>query len=184
MSLLNDSVMWDAIIQCNENYDGLFIYAVKSTGICCKPSCKSRAPLRENITFYSSISMAIEDGFRPCKRCRPDLIQSNEEEIIYSAKLFIEQQYRHSLTLDYLAQNVGVSKYHLQRLFKKSTGMSPLEYATKLKMTDAIERLLRTEDSITEIAYHLGFKSSSHFSSMFRQHTGFTPTEYRKEGTS
>lgn len=182
MGLLNDKVMWDAIIQCNANYDGLFIYAVKSTGICCKPSCKSRAPLRENITFYSSISLAIKDGFRPCKRCRPDLNQSNEEEIILSAKLYIEQQYRYSLTLDRLAQYVGVSKYHLQRLYKRSTGMSPLAYATKLKMLDATEQLVRTDDTITEIAYDLGFKSSSHFSSMFRQYTGYSPTEYRKEG--
>ncbi|MET3196601.1 Ada metal-binding domain-containing protein [Gottfriedia sp. OAE603] len=89
--LPSDQDMWDAIIQCNEKYDGLFIYAVKSTGICCKPSCKSRAPLRENISFYATTTLAIEDGFRPCKRCRPDLNHSNEEEIIYSSKQYIDR---------------------------------------------------------------------------------------------
>lgn len=182
MGLLSDEVMWEAIIQCNEKYDELFIYAVKSTSICCKPSCKSRAPLRENISFYFTITLAIMNGFRPCKRCRPDLNQSNEEEIIYSSKQFIEEQYRHSITLDRLAQHVGVSKYHLQRLFKRNTGVSPLEYATQLKMSDAIEQLLHTENTITEIAFHLGFKSSSHFSNLFRKHIGFSPTEYRKVG--
>lgn len=184
MGLISDQDMWDAVIQCNEKYDGIFIYAVKSTGICCKPSCKSRAPLRDNISFYSTITLAMEDGFRPCKRCRPDLYQSNEEEIIYSSKQYIEKQYRNSFTLDQLAQHVGVSKYHLQRLFKRMTGLSPLEYATQLKISDAIERLLHTEDTITEIAFHLGFKSSSHFSNLFRQHTDYSPTEYRKEGIS
>jgi len=182
MVLPSDQDMWDAIIQCNQKYDGLFIYAVKSTGICCKPSCKSRAPLRDNISFYTTTTLAIEDGFRPCKRCRPDLNLTNEEEIIYSSKQYIEEQYRHSITLDRLAQHVGVSKYHLQRLFKRNTGLSPLEYATKLRMSDAIEHLLHTEVPVTELAFHLGFKSTSHFSNLFRQHTGYSPTEYRKEG--
>jgi len=182
MGLPSNQDMWNAIIQCNEKYDGLFIYAVKSTGICCKPSCKSRAPLRENISFYATITLAIDNGFRPCKRCRPDLNQSNEEEIIYNSKQYIEAQYRYTITLDRLAQHVGVSKYHLQRLFKRNTGLSPLEYVTELRMSDAIERLLHTEDPVTEIAFYLGYKSSSHFSNLFRQHTGYSPTEYRKEG--
>lgn len=179
MHLLNNNIMWDAVVQCNEEFDGLFIYAVKSTGICCRPSCKSRTPLKANISFYDSISSAMENGYRPCKRCRPELIQSNEEEIISSAKLVLEQEYRRTISLDQLALKVGVSKFHLQRLFKKCTGISPLEYVTNLRISEAIEKL-QTEDSITDIAYQLGFKSSSHFSSVFRNQTGYTPSEYRK----
>ncbi|PGS56296.1 bifunctional transcriptional activator/DNA repair enzyme AdaA [Bacillus sp. AFS041924] len=180
MDGLNNQVMWTAVEKCDENYDGVFIYAVQSTGICCKPSCKSRTPLKENVSFYSSFSLAIDDGYRPCKRCRPDLLHSNEEDIILSAKRFIEKEYRSNLTLDRLAIEVGVSKFHLQRLFKKSTGISPLEYATKLKMKEATRLLQVTDDTITEIAYGLGFKSSAHFASLFRQQLNYTPTTFRK----
>ena len=180
MNVLSDKVMWDAVKGCDEKYDGHFIYAVKSTGICCRPSCKSRTPLKENISFFSTVSMAIEEGYRPCKRCRPDLIHSNEEEIIASAKQYIEDEFRNTLTLDRLSLFVGVSKFHLQRMFKKSTGLSPLEYVTMLKMKDALVKLQKTGETITDIAYHLGYKSSAHFSSKFRQHTGYTPTEIRK----
>lgn len=182
MGFLNEKVMWDAVIHCNQAYDGIFFYAVKSTGICCKPSCKSKTPLKENVSFYSSVFLAIEDGFRPCKRCRPNLDHSNDDEIIFFAKQMIEKEYRNSLTLEQLALHVGVSKYHLQRLFKKNTGISPLEYATKLRMNEALRRLQTTGDTVTEIAHDLGYKSSAHFSSVFRHNTGCTPSRYRSGG--
>lgn len=179
MGYLNDTLMWNAITYCDGAYDGLFFYAVKSTGICCRPSCKSRTPLRKNVSFYPSVSLAIQDGYRPCKRCRPDLIQSTEEEVIFTAKQIIEQEYHNSLTLDQLARHVGMSKYHLQRLFKKIIGISPLEYTTKLRMNEAFVLLQTTEDTITEIAHNLGYKSSAYFSSVFHHHTGYTPSDYR-----
>jgi AraC family transcriptional regulator of adaptative response / methylphosphotriester-DNA alkyltransferase methyltransferase len=179
MSLLSEEVMWDAVINCNKGYDGLFYYAVKSTGICCKPSCKSKTPLKENVLFYPSVSLAVLDGYRPCKRCRPHLLQSNEEEIVFSVKQVIEREYRNFITLEQLALQVGVSKYHLQRVFKLNTGTSPLEYITKLRMDEAMLRLETTKETVTEIAHVLGYKSSAHFSSVFQHHIGCTPSEYR-----
>lgn len=180
MSLLSEEVMWNAVVNCNEEYDGLFYYAVKSTGICCKPSCKSKTPLKENVSFYPSVPLAIQDGYRPCKRCRPNLDQSNEEEIVSLVKQVMEREYRNGLTLEQLALQVGVSKYHLQRLFKVTTEISPSEYMTKLRMDEAMLRLKTTEETITEIAHGIGYKSSAHFSSVFRHHIGCTPSEYRK----
>jgi AraC family transcriptional regulator, regulatory protein of adaptative response / methylphosphotriester-DNA alkyltransferase methyltransferase len=84
-------------LNCDEKYDGLFIYAVKSTGIL------SRTPLKENIAYYPSISLAINDGYRPYKRCRPDFKSSYDEDIVTTTKQFIKQEYHNSLSLDRLA---------------------------------------------------------------------------------
>ncbi|OIK09114.1 bifunctional transcriptional activator/DNA repair enzyme AdaA [Bacillus sp. MUM 13] len=179
MELLSEEVMWDAVINCNERYDGLFYYAVKSTGIFCKPSCKSKTPLKENVMFYPSVSLAVQEGYRPCKRCGPHLLRSNQEKIVLSIKQVIEQEYQNFITLEQLALQVGVSKYHLQRVFKLKTGTSPLEYITKLRMDEAMVRLGTTQETVTEIAHVLGYNSSAHFSSVFRHHIGCTPSEYR-----
>jgi AraC family transcriptional regulator, regulatory protein of adaptative response / methylphosphotriester-DNA alkyltransferase methyltransferase len=179
---LSEEVMWEAVVECNREYDGLFFYAVKTTGICCKPSCKSKTPLKRNVSFYTAYSAAIQDGYRPCKRCRPNHLQSNEAEIIASSIQIIEQEYRNDLTLSQLSLNVGVSKYHLQRLFKKNIGISPSEYITKLRINTALKLLQTQNDSITAIAHYLGYKSSAHFSSVFRHHVGCNPSSYRIGG--
>ncbi|WP_040205339.1 bifunctional transcriptional activator/DNA repair enzyme AdaA [Neobacillus jeddahensis] len=179
MIFLNEEIMWDAVVHCKKEYDGTFFYAVRSTGICCKPSFKSKIPLKDNITFYSSVSKAIADGYRPCKRCRPNILQTNEEEIVQSVKQFIENEYHQTLTLEQMSLYSGVSKYHLQRVFKKNLEMSPLKYVLKLRMDEAKVLLQMTGQTVTEIAHGLGYTSSVHFSSVFRQQTGYTPSEYR-----
>ena len=72
--ILNIEEMWRAVLNNDKKYDGEFFYAVKSTGIFCKPSCASKTPLRENIEFFEASKAAMEAGYRACKRCRPDLI--------------------------------------------------------------------------------------------------------------
>ncbi|MFT9494790.1 Ada metal-binding domain-containing protein [Anaerosolibacter sp.] len=64
---------WNAVMNNNEHYDGLFFYAVKTTKIFCRPSCKAKVPLRKNTLFFSSADEALKEGFRPCKMCRPDI---------------------------------------------------------------------------------------------------------------
>jgi AraC family transcriptional regulator of adaptative response / methylphosphotriester-DNA alkyltransferase methyltransferase len=118
MSLLNDDLMWEAVNSCDRKYDSIFFYAVKTTKIFCRPSCKSKPPLRENTVFFSVSHMAIKEGFRPCKRCRPDLLEApNENLIVELAQKSIEARYASTLTLEALAKDVGMSKFHLQRLF-------------------------------------------------------------------
>ncbi|MFB4165007.1 Ada metal-binding domain-containing protein [Alteribacillus sp. JSM 102045] len=81
-------------------YDGLFFYAVKTTGIVCRPSCKSRRPNKENITFFQSFEEAKQAGFRPCKRCRPDAIRFNPPmELINDTKAYIHKHYKENITM-------------------------------------------------------------------------------------
>lgn len=182
MGKIHTDVMWEAVICCDNTFDGLFYYGVKSTKICCKPSCKSRTPLRANVVFFPDVPSALSEGYRPCKRCRPDLGQTTEQEIVQSIKQVIDRDRRYGLTLDQLAIEVGVSKYHLQRVFKSMTGQSPLEYMTTLRMAEAKRLLTTTNTPVTEIAYLLGYKSSAHFSNVFRQQTACTPSHYRIRG--
>ena len=71
---ISDNEKWQALISCDKDYDGLYFYGVKTTGIFCRPSCKSRMPIRDNVIFFHNSRKAIEMGFRPCKRCRPDQV--------------------------------------------------------------------------------------------------------------
>ncbi|WP_246946101.1 bifunctional transcriptional activator/DNA repair enzyme AdaA [Bacillus pinisoli] len=182
MSLLNDSVMWEAVETCDSNYDGLFLYAVKTTKIFCRPSCKSRPPLRKNTIFFSVSAKAVKEGFRPCKRCRPDLIDAPNDSLVVVelAKELIEARYSSSFTLDELAKEVGMSKFHLQRLFKEITDLSPQKYQTRARMLRSVHLIENTSDSITDIAHVIGYKSSAYFSEVFYRYYGCTPTEFRK----
>jgi AraC family transcriptional regulator, regulatory protein of adaptative response / methylphosphotriester-DNA alkyltransferase methyltransferase len=183
MNAFDEEVLWEAIKSCNPKYDGAFYYAVKSTKIVCRPSCKSRTPLRKNVSFFSVYSLAVQEGYRPCKRCRPDLLEPpNEEEVLEAAKAIMDQDSSAPITLAVLAKSVGMSKFHLQRLFKRKMGISPVEYLTAKRMSNAAALLLNRTEPITEIALFAGYKSSSHFSVSFKKYFGCSPTEYRNEG--
>jgi AraC family transcriptional regulator of adaptative response / methylphosphotriester-DNA alkyltransferase methyltransferase len=82
-----DIEKWQAVISCDSNYDGIFFYGVKTTGIFCRPSCKSKTPLRGNVIFFDNIANALEIGLRPCKRCCPDKVVFQPElELVKEAK--------------------------------------------------------------------------------------------------
>ena len=68
----DDEARWEAVLRRDPRADGLYVYAVESTGVYCRPTCPSRRPKRENVTFFESSDAAEEAGFRPCKRCGPD----------------------------------------------------------------------------------------------------------------
>ena len=74
MPKIDHETAWQAVKTCDQNFDGTFYYAVKSTGIYCHPSCKSKTPLKANVSFYEFSDSAERAGFRACKRCRPDKV--------------------------------------------------------------------------------------------------------------
>jgi len=92
----------------------------------------------------------------------------------------MENSFNQDIDLDTLAQNVGVSKYHLSRLFKKHTGYSPYEYLLNYRLSQAKSLLKSTDLSICEIARWVGFDSPSYFINLFRKHEGITPLKFRK----
>lgn len=182
ISRISDNQKWQAVVSCDKDYDGVFFYGVKTTGIFCRPSCKSKQPVRGNVIFFDDTAAAMENGFRPCKKCRPDKVSFEpESELVKKAKDIIDTAYNQHLDEGYIAQQLGVSKNHLIRLFKRYSGLTPTQYITRIRVEKALEMLEQEELSVLEIAYAVGMKSLSNFYRCFKELTGHAPNEYRKK---
>lgn len=177
---MNEDMMWEAVISSNKEADGKFYYAVKSTGIFCRPSCKSREPAKKNVLYFNSKEEAMAAGFRPCKRCRPDLEDYKPmEDMAKEIKEIIEINFKDKESLDNKLKAVGMSKQRMSQVFKQHYKKTITEYSNKLKLEAAMEMLKFSDKPVTEVAYSLGFESLSAFFTFFRKHTDMTPGEYR-----
>ena len=171
---MTEQEMWEAVLHSDASYDGLFFYAVKTTGIFCRPSCKSKPPKRENLCYFASGEEASAAGFRPCKRCRSDLLEYQPmQEIAAEIKTRLDE----AVSLD----GVGLTPRRITDIFKQEYGVTPKEYADSLRLRAAKEMLAQTQEKVIDVAYQAGFSSLAAFNRFFKQHTGQTPTEYRKE---
>lgn len=180
MALTNHE-KWNAVVQCDQSYDGMFVYGVKTTGIFCRPSCKSKEPLRNNVEFFDEIEQAHAYGLRPCKRCRPDLIVFRPIlELIETAKHIFDTCFDDSDKLSDKMKELGASQNYLSRLFRQQFNMTPTEYINKLRVEKAMQMLCNTNVKIVDIALLCGFGSLSNFYEFFKKHVGITPREYRK----
>lgn len=178
---ISDHEKWQAVECCDNGYDGLFIYGVKTTGIFCRPSCRAKTPVRENVVFFDNWLYAIEAGFRPCKKCRPDKDFFDPDlDLVKKAKDVFHANYDKPIGLANISKHLGVSANHLLRLFKRHSGVTPKEYITKIRVAKAVDLLGQTDINIIDIAYMTGFKSLSNFYKSFKAQTGCAPSEYRK----
>ncbi|MBE1556882.1 bifunctional transcriptional activator/DNA repair enzyme AdaA [Sporosarcina limicola] len=171
---------WQAITRNDKSYDKVFIYAVKSTGICCRPSCKSRVPKKENVRIFNNVNEAISEGFRPCKRCKPGGIRLPDEEWVTQIKEYINTNYNKPLSLEILADMCHGSPYHLQRTFKRVVGLTPMEYIQQVRIVNAMKELKTSGKSIAEIGFAVGLPNPPYFITLFKNRTGQTPKQYQK----
>ncbi|MEI3605325.1 bifunctional transcriptional activator/DNA repair enzyme AdaA [Pseudogracilibacillus sp. SE30717A] len=169
-----------AIIENDKNYDDHFFYAVKTTRIFCRPSCKSRVPNFDNVTIFSRAEDALQAGYRPCKRCKSGGRSLPDEEWISHVEMYIEGNYSKPLTLKYIADNCHSSPYHLHRVFKNIKGITPLEYVQSIRMKKAKEYLLNTDLPIKEIGRLVGIANAARFSTVFREQISQSPSQFRK----
>jgi len=185
LKVLNENKKWQAVAQCISEYDGQFFYGVRTTGIFCRPSCRSREPKRENVEFFDSAREAASSGFRPCKRCRPDLLKYDpDEEVVRKIKAIIDAHYSDRERIDSGFKSLGISRNHMSGIFRKKYGMTPAKYAGTVRDARAAELLEASGRSIMEIALQSGFQSLSSFYELFRKEKGMTPQEYRKSKAS
>lgn len=173
---------WAAVRRRDPAADGHFFFAVKTTGVYCRPSCAARPARRENVTFYDTRAAAERAGFRPCKRCRPDAPPRPEREaaLVAAACRAIESA-AETPRLSELAAQAGVSPYHFHRLFKRVTGVTPKSYAAAHRHSRVRDHLGSASD-VTEAIYAAGFNSSGRFYETAPQILGMKPSVYRNGG--
>ncbi|MBS0357464.1 MAG: bifunctional DNA-binding transcriptional regulator/O6-methylguanine-DNA methyltransferase Ada [Proteobacteria bacterium] len=173
---------WAAVLARDPTADGRFFYSVKSTGVYCRPSCGSRRPRPENVAFHASAAEAEAAGFRPCRRCRPDLPPLAERQGALVAELchFIDNA-DHVPNLDELARRAQLSPFHLQRLFKATTGLTPRAYAAALRAR-RLRDGLAASPSVSAAQYDAGYASSGRFYADTDAALGMTPSQYRAGG--
>jgi AraC family transcriptional regulator, regulatory protein of adaptative response / methylated-DNA-[protein]-cysteine methyltransferase len=166
-------------------YDGVFFTAVKTTRIYCRPVCPVKQPLTKNVTFYSSAAAAERDGYRPCRRCRPESAPfcpawNGTSTTVGRALKLIEDGVLDDAGVEELAGRLGIGARHLARLFRRHLGASPLQTATSFRLHRAKRLLEETELQITEIAYLAGFKSLRRFNAAFAGLYRQPPSDLRR----
>lgn len=173
---------WAAVMAHDHRFDGVFVYAVRTTAVYCRPSCPSRRPLRENVRFYASPDDAERGGFRPCKRCRPRAEAATAGAAgAARAREYIDAHLDEPLTLDALAREVRLSPYHLQRVFKRHVGLSPKKYRDA-KRLERFKAQVKRGDTVSRATYEAGFGSSSTLYAAAGAGLGMTPAAYRRGG--
>ena len=171
---MTDRQRWQAVLDNDRRYDGAFFYGVASTGIFCRPSCPSRPPRRDRVRFFPTADAALAAGFRPCKRCRSDLLE-------YQPMREIAAEIRARLDKAVPLDDVGLAQRRMADIFKQEYGVTPKEYADSLRLRAAQKMLAQTREKVIDAAYQAGFSSLAAFNRFFKQQTGQTPTQYRKE---
>lgn len=158
---------------------GAFYVAVKSTRIYCRVGCPARGPKRENLSFFDTPEAAEAAGYRACLRCHPREVPSYRATV-QKVKTLIEQAEKPP-TLSELGQAVRLSPFHLQRLFKQETGLSPKQYASAFRL-GKLKESLRMNDTVTQAMYEVGYGSSHSLYRSANTQMGMTPLAYRRSG--
>jgi AraC family transcriptional regulator of adaptative response/methylated-DNA-[protein]-cysteine methyltransferase len=190
---------WQQVLARNTAADGQFFYAVKSTGIYCRPSCPSRRPARQNVRFFPTASAAELAGFRACKRCQPGLATPRPDpqaDVIAAASEYLAQHASERTRLADLARVTGVGRLTLLRAFRRVLGVSPGEFARAQRVAHFKDALRPAKASaslinptaqppakrITDAIYESGFGSSSRLYESSHDSLGMTPRTLRAGG--
>ena len=170
---------WAAFSARNRAFDGMFVGAVKTTGIYCKPSCPARHPLRQNVEYFVDGGSARAAGYRACLRCKPDEIGRDREAVEKALRLI--ESAEEPPALDNLALAVGYAPHHFHRLFKRDTGVTPAAYARGLRAKRA-EAALNGNGSVTDAIYEAGYSGPSRFYADTKGRLGMTPSAWKNGG--
>lgn len=175
-SEINEDVAWRQLV--DRDAEGEFFYAVTTTGVFCRPDCRSRRPLRSNVRFFASQDAAKAAGFRACMRCKPEL--PKQESPVARMCAYLERAIDRPVRLETLGRLVGMSPFSAQRIFKKAMGVSPAEYQRAMRAHGLRGQLRNGGTDVTTAIYEAGYGSSSR--AYEKQPLGMTPGRFLAGG--
>jgi AraC family transcriptional regulator of adaptative response/methylated-DNA-[protein]-cysteine methyltransferase len=180
---LDPDTLWRAVHSRDKHADGRFVYAVRSTGVFCRPSCASRKPRRDRVEFFDTAADAVRAGYRACRRCRPldPPLPDPWIEKVRRACVYLSNVDGHP-SLATLAARMGGSPYHLQRNFKRIVGVTPRAYADACRLRRVKQRL-RAGGNVTGAMFDAGYGSSSRFYERAAPKLGMPPRQYQRGGS-
>jgi AraC family transcriptional regulator of adaptative response/methylated-DNA-[protein]-cysteine methyltransferase len=176
-----DDARWRAVAARDCRADGDFVFAVRTTGIYCRPSCPARRPRRSRVLFFATPEAAEAGGFRACRRCHPRAAEPPRAAWLRRLCRTIEASPGRPPSLARLAAAAGVGPHHLQRAFKRAVGLSPRQYAEALR-TGRLRRALRRGRAVEDAALEAGYGSASGAHAHATRALGMTPGTYRRGG--
>src|SRR5947208_4583523 len=182
-SVMNNPQLWNAVLSRDASRDGSFVFAVRSSGIYCRPSCPARRPRREQVQFFQLPEAAEQAGFRACHRCHPRRVREHDPEIELVRRVCatIDENDEQPLTLENLSANTGLSAHHLQRTFKDVMGITPRQYAESRRLKK-FKANVKNGASVTEAMYDAGYGSSRSLYEQSSARLGMTPATYGRGG--
>jgi AraC family transcriptional regulator, regulatory protein of adaptative response / methylated-DNA-[protein]-cysteine methyltransferase len=182
--MLNEELLWQAVMARDSRWDGVFVYGVRSTHIYCRPTCPSRRPVRNRVTFFAAAAAAEQAGFRACRRCGPAAAASEPAHVARVRRVCtaIAQRPDVRLTLPMLARAARTSPHHLLRTFKQVLGITPREYASACR-EGCLRARLRDARTVTDATYEAGYGSGSRVYERSNRTLGMTPQTYAGGGT-
>lgn len=183
---LNTDQCYQAVRTRDARFDGRFFVAVRTTHIYCRPICRVKTPMRKNCQFFSYAAAAEAAGFRPCKRCRPELAPGSSlmevsSQLARNAAYQIGQDYLSEHSLADLATKLGVTDRQVRRVFHEEFGVSPVEFWQTQRLLLAKQLLTDSRMSVTAVAMASGFQSLRRFNTLLKERYRLTPTELRKQ---
>jgi AraC family transcriptional regulator, regulatory protein of adaptative response / DNA-3-methyladenine glycosylase II len=177
-------ICYQAVLSRDPRFDGRFFTAVVTTGVYCRPICPARTPKRQNIRFFACAAAAEQEGFRPCKRCRPETSPGTPAWLGTSATVsralrLISAGALDGGNVDDLAGRLGIGSRHLRRLFDEHLGASPVSIAQTRRVHFARRLIDETDLPMTELAHCAGYSSVRRFNASVRGSFGKPPSELR-----
>jgi AraC family transcriptional regulator of adaptative response/methylated-DNA-[protein]-cysteine methyltransferase len=181
VSTLTPDRRWRIVLARDRRYDGAFVYAVRSTGIYCRPSCASRRPRRRQVTFFPIPEAAEREGFRACRRCRPADAAGSDPAIGLVREACRALEATDAPPLGTLAQRLGQRPHGLLRAFKRVLGITPQQYRDARRVA-RFKHELKRRPHVSPAVYEAGYGSSSRVYERSDAQLGMTPATYARGG--